>query len=370
MCETPGFSTAVDAFPSIEFRSYIDFPSEDELKKWSNIAVVVDEAAFAAIKGSGKLMRLCLDRTASPGESPVNENDEYREIKQYSAPRATVSNWDNLRVQVGSPDVLICVGGGTCIDAGKWVASRSGLNLVCLPSALSVDAFFTGWSGYRHEGCVKYDRTKSPDKIVVDLDVLAAAPQRVRAAGICDVLSIATGLADWKFAHEKGMVSAEHTFDKMAYSMAESILDAAYQCAESAGKGEHQGLRRLLDLLCLEVTLCNQIGHSRPEEGSEHYLCYCMEHMDQSGKAYSHAEFVGPGLLVMGTLQGIDVEPLRKAYHDAGLSYKEFPSNFVKEALLALPAYCKKHTSLAYSVAHELPLREIEALDVGALLDS
>ena len=109
--------------------------------------------------------------------------------------------------------------------------------------------------------------------------------------------------------------------------MASSVLEAALGFAASAGWGEPEGLRRLIDTLSLEITLCNQIGHSRPEEGSrpccmlvlihvmtagsEHYFYYCLEEMvkqqtepGQEPSYHTHAEYVGPGLLIMGIIQG------------------------------------------------------------------
>eukprot|EP00666_Eupelagonemidae_sp_cell4sb_P008539 gene8539-7115_t len=82
----------------------------------------------------------------------------------------------------------------------------------------------------------------------------------------------------------------------MAAQIAAAIFDAACGCAAAAGRGDHAGLRRLVEVLCLEVALCNQIGHSRPEEGSEHYLCYLMEALVPEER-FTHAELVGPGLL-------------------------------------------------------------------------
>lgn len=254
------------------------------------------------------------------------------------------------------------------MDAAKYVAHKLALPLYCLPIAISMDAFFTGASGHRHCGCVTYAVTKAPDVVVVDLDVCAAAPQRLRAAGLCDVLSISTGLADWRYAKKVGKLRPEHMHDPMADKMAECILQSAIDCAASAGRGEHAGLRRLLDTLCLEVTLCNQIGHSRPEEGAEHFLAYLIEKLDKSGRRYTHAELIGPGLLIIGHLHGLDTAAIREAYKLAGLSYREFPARVVKEALLQLPGYCLEHESLAHSIAHDLTMEQIEAVDVEALL--
>ena len=123
--------------------------------------------------------------------------------------------------------------------------------------------------------------------------------------------------------------------------------------------------------------MCNQIGHSRPEEGSEHYFCYCLEHVQQTEaeaagveqQYFTHAEFVGPGLLIMGTLQGIDVAPLKQAYRDAGLSY-DFGGNLglLERTLRALPEFCHEHTHLPYGVAHTLTTEQIDGINLAEVL--
>ena len=140
-CVTGKGRGEVDAFPNIVF---IDW-SENLLDgNWRNPCLIYDPAAFKAICATGKLG--C-----------------FAGIRQIEAPRATIANWDKLAAEIGSDcSAIICIGGGTCIDSGKWVAATLGIKLICLPSAISVDAFFTGWSGYREDGCVSYKRTKAP----------------------------------------------------------------------------------------------------------------------------------------------------------------------------------------------------------------
>ncbi len=116
---------------------------------------------------------------------------------------ATAAHWDILAGGLNG-DVVYAVGGGLAADAAKYVAVRKRLPLVCVPTALSVDAFLTWASGVRRAECVHYIETKPPDLLVIDLDTIAAAPAHVRAAGICDVVSIATGCADWEYAHAAG----------------------------------------------------------------------------------------------------------------------------------------------------------------------
>ncbi|OGN91431.1 MAG: hypothetical protein A2Y88_05580 [Chloroflexi bacterium RBG_13_48_10] len=68
-----------------------------------------------------------------------------------------------------------------------------------------MDAFFTATACIHEQGTVKYVEARSPDQVVIDFDIIAAAPSQKREAGITDVLSILTGSWDWQFAHKKGI---------------------------------------------------------------------------------------------------------------------------------------------------------------------
>lgn len=308
--------------PTIEEKA---FTSLTEKRK---VALVTTSAAWAAVSG-----RLHLD---------IAWKAEMTE--------ATLPTWKGL-LDVFKGEVVYAVGGGLAVDAAKFLAVEKGLELVSLPTALSVDAFLTWASGYREEGCVRYIETKCPDRLIIDYEVLAAAPSTIRAAGICDTLSIATGRWDWKYAEEKGRNSPQTRFIPFIDQMAEAILAGSLDCAASAGRGEREGLRQLLDGLALEVQMCNLIGHSRPEEGSEHYFAYSVENI--MGKGLPHGDLVGPGILLMAEFQGQPTAPLRKALEDCRIPLDSIPRETILETLRGLPEYCTRH-KLPYGIAHDL----------------
>jgi glycerol-1-phosphate dehydrogenase [NAD(P)+] len=261
---------------------------------------------------------------------------------------ATVENWDRLGEGLRG-DVVYSVGGGLTADAAKFLAVKFGLPLVVIPTALSVDAFITAASGIRRDGCVYYIETKPPEHVVLDLDVIAAAPAVIRAAGVTDVMSIATGSWDWKFAEDRGKNPAGMEFIPWVYDNAHSILTGVLDCAEAAGRGDHEGLKTLYDCLAMEVQLCNQIGHARPEEGSEHYFAYCVENV--IGHGLPHGDLVGPGILLVSQLQGQDTRPYEAALRVCAIPLDRIPSDMKKQTLLELPAYCERH-SLPFGIAH------------------
>lgn len=262
---------------------------------------------------------------------------------------ATTENWDILQAGLQG-DVVYAVGGGLTADAAKYFATRFNLPLVVIPTALSVDAFITSASGIRRDGCVVYIPTKPPENLVLDLDVIAAAPAAIRAAGITDVMSIATGSWDWKYAHEGGMNPPGMEFIPWVYANALSILDGVLDCAEAAGRGDPAGLKTLYDCLAAEVQLCNQVGHARPEEGSEHYFAYCVENLVGHGRP--HGDLVGPGILAAARWQGQSTSRLEKALKDCHIRLDAIPPETIEEARRQLPAYCRRH-NLPHGIAHE-----------------
>jgi glycerol-1-phosphate dehydrogenase [NAD(P)+] len=263
---------------------------------------------------------------------------------------ATLESWAGL-LEDFRGDVVYSVGGGLTADAAKYCAAKFGLPLVVIPTALSVDAFLTAASGIRRDGCVYYIETKAPGHLILDLDVIAAAPASVRAAGVTDVLSIATGSWDWKFADERRKNPPGMEFIPWVYENAQSILHGALDCAEAAGCGDRQGLKALYDCLAMEVQLCSQIGHARPEEGTEHYFAYCVENM--MGHGLPHGELVGPGIVIAASWQQQATDALRSALQACHIPLDRIPSRIIEETRRMLPAYCLHH-GLSYGIAHEL----------------
>ena len=285
-------------------------------------------------------------------------------IERVEATKATTDHWDsflesdsllsNMREQapaLQSFEVVYSVGGGLTADASKYIASKLNLPLVVLPTALSVDAFLTAASGIRRDGCVYYIETKPPENLILDFDVVANAPASIRAAGITDVMSIATGCWDWKFAHEQDKNPRGMEYIQWVFDNAQSILNGVLDCAEAAGRGDKEGLKTLYDCLAMEVQLCNQVGHARPEEGSEHYFAYAVE--NHMGHGLPHGDLVGPGIMIMSRLQGQDTGRYEAALKACHIPLDRIPQEIAGRTLAELPAYCEKH-KLAFGLAHTL----------------
>jgi glycerol-1-phosphate dehydrogenase [NAD(P)+] len=131
------------------------------------------------------------------------------------------------------------------------------------------------------------------------------------------------------------------------------IAQQAFKIAAGVGRGNVESLRNLLDLVCMEVQLTNQMGHNRPQEGSEQYFAYAIESRAGKGRPLAYADMVGPGILIAASLHGQDVNPIRGTLESAGIRLDQLRSADVVDTIKILPEYVRKH-DLPYSILNDL----------------
>ncbi len=266
-------------------------------------------------------------------------------------------------------EVVYGVGGGRAMDAAKFVARWNKKPLILIPTAIPGDVMFTWVARVREGGGVTDVETGVAQECVIDWDVIRAAPPHLRGGGIVDVLSIVTGMLDWRYAAERGRNTPAQRFVPWAAGIAAAIAQQAFRIAEGVGRGEVEALKLLLDFLVLEVQLCNQFGHSRPEEGGEHFFAYAIE--NYMPLRTPHGDMVGPGILFVAALHGQDVRPLRTALEAAGVRLDRLNSQVVRQVVEELPEYVVRH-NLPYGILHDMdPQSEqvAQALDAAGLVE-
>ena len=280
-------------------------------------------------------------------------------------------------------EVVYGIGGGLAIDTAKYVAAVNGLPLVALPTILSTDAFLTDVTGVREGGCVRYLSSKAPDTVIVDMDILCNAPAEMRASGAADVLSIATAMWDWQEAEKMGENLPGQQITPQTIDIGSTLLQTLLDNAREIGHGTPTGLKLLLDLLCMEVQLCHLCGHSRVEEGSEHYFVYAIENHLTSAKETGtenahgnrgtvlHGELVGLGILLMAALQSQPWTQYRHALECLQINYRPsvVSTDAIAETLINLSDYVAHH-QLPYTIATTLRITpDIAERTIQTVLD-
>jgi glycerol-1-phosphate dehydrogenase [NAD(P)+] len=250
---------------------------------------------------------------------------------------------DELAKNNQGHDIIVGIGGGVAIDAGKFLSWKWNLPYMRIPSIISVDAFLTKEVGVRNENRVRYIGCSEPNNIVIDYELIRSAPQKLNYAGTCDVLSICTALGDWKIAKEQfGDKFNQKIYDR-AFKLAKDMLSKPEELKVLSDKG----IKYLVDCLIAECYICADWGNARPEEGGEHHLAYCVERV--SPKQYLHGSLVGLNMLVVLKLQGSNaaftVEEVKDYFDRIGHEYKPkqigIDRETYKKALLAISEYVK-----------------------------
>ena len=269
----------------------------------------------------------------------------------------------------GLPDAgtVFGIGGGTACDAAKMYAWRRGSRLVLVPTILSVDAPFTKSIGIRVNGRVRYVGEVFPEYLLVDLGLIQQAPNRLNRAGVGDILSIFTALFDWKLAAEHNGDVYEGKIARLALGLLERMSEGGEQIRECT----EGGLRLLSDLYASEVELCELMGNSRPEEGSEHYFAYCLEYCTQ--KRYLHGELIALAVVLTGIYQGQPVEDIVKWLDWVGVEFRPesigISRDEIIKALVSLPEYLEQELQLEYGIYHHKRMTERNALQLIELFN-
>jgi glycerol-1-phosphate dehydrogenase [NAD(P)+] len=256
----------------------------------------------------------------------------------------------NLPPQV---EVVYGVGGCMVADAAKYIGWKRNLPVVIVPTALSADGFFTALAAVREDGTVRYVTTGPAERIIIDWDIIREAPSNVRGAAITELLTIVTGLLDWRYAHDRNKTTPETRYMPWSAGLMAGIAQQAFKIANGVGSGNVDSLRNLLDLVCMEVQLTNQLGHNRPQEGSEQYFAYAVEARAGAGRPVPYADLVGPGILVAAALHGQDIAPIRATLTSAGIRLGQIRSDDIVATIRELPEYVRRH-NLPYTILNDL----------------
>ena len=87
----------------------------------------------------------------------------------------------------------------------NYLTEKLALELVCLPTTISVDDFLTMDFGYRMDRCMYYNETELSSP-VHELEVITSSPFTIRAAEIIDIESNWSDTWDWVIAKETGVI--------------------------------------------------------------------------------------------------------------------------------------------------------------------
>lgn len=181
-----------------------------------------------------------------------------------------------------SCDCVIGVGSGVINDICKILAHKTDRFYIIVATAPSMDGYASATSSMAVKGLKVSLKSKCPDVIIGDTEILKNAPEKLLKSGLGDMLAKFVSIAEWRISHE---INGEYYCENVA----ELVRFARDKCAENA-KGlmrrEENAVRAVFDGLIIGGVAMAYAGLSRPASGSEHYVSHLI---DMRGLAYGTA---------------------------------------------------------------------------------
>ncbi len=141
---------------------------------------------------------------------------------------------------------IIGLGGGKSVDVGKLAASKLGVPFYSVPTSASHDGIASPFASVNDSKRHYSIKAKPPVGILADVDVIAAAPSRLFAAGCGDLVSKLTAVRDWQLGHDtKGEYYGGYAAS-LALMSASVVLDNPAKMGKR-GRASGEGPRRGAD---------------------------------------------------------------------------------------------------------------------------
>jgi glycerol-1-phosphate dehydrogenase [NAD(P)+] len=203
-------------------------------------------------------------------------------------------------LRAGIYEAVAGIGGGKTLDVTKFAANMAGMPMIAVATNLAHDGIAAPVSSLEHESGKGSYGVAPPVAVIVDLDRVHAAPERMVRAGIGDVISNLSAIADWELA----AADTGERLDGLAVTLARTAAHAvAYQPGTTASD---EFLTVLAEALILSGISMTVAGSSRPASGGDHEIMHAIDKL-YPGTGH-HGELAGVGALFCAHLRGDTVQ--------------------------------------------------------------
>jgi glycerol dehydrogenase len=214
-------------------------------------------------------------------------------------------------LRAGNHDVVVGVGGGRVLDAAKAAAHRCALPFVAVPTSPATCAAVTALSVlYDEDGTWSGPAfaARCPDVALLDADVLAAAPDRLLAAGVLDALC---KVEEVRLAARS---SAADTLLDGALALCDVLAARVDPTTGALADGlptDHAARAALAEAVVLGPGLIAGLAGEGNKLAAAHALHNALTQLPGHHRSL-HGELVAFGVLVQMALLGTPLETIRE----------------------------------------------------------
>lgn len=206
--------------------------------------------------------------------------------------RPTIEKVEKLKdtAKECNADCILSIGSGCVTDCSKYISDRNEIPLVSVATAPSMDGYLSSNSVLFEDEIKTTIRTKTPNSIIFDSNIICTAPKRMIAASFGDVASKYLSVFDWQIAN---LFTGEYYCD----TIARMSLGAA-KLATKAGKqiinGEKEGYINIMEALIRSSVAMQLLKTTRCSSGGEHSTAHTIKMFNTANnkKSFMHGEEV------------------------------------------------------------------------------
>ena len=214
----------------------------------------------------------------------------------------------------GKYGILLAVGSGVICDIVRYVAFKQDVPFIAVPTAASVDGFVSDSAALTLNGAKITLPAKAPNAVVADLAIIAAAPKKMTASGVGDMLSKYISIADWKIGH---LITGEY-FCPFVSDLTLEAVDMIVQNIEKINAGDIESFGILMKGLLLSGVAMQMVGITRPASSFEHHVSHYLEIVPVPGVDHSalHGEKVGIATIQAAKYYPVFARRLKHIYEE------------------------------------------------------
>ena len=190
-------------------------------------------------------------------------------------------------------DSIIAVGGGVINDLCKMFSFDCRLPQIILGTAPSMDGFASNSASMVVDGVKSTLYNRCPAGIVLDTDIMAAAPMRMLWAGLGDMIAKYISLCEWRISH---IVTGEYYCEHVAQLM-RNALKKIMDHSDGLASRDPESVQAVAEGLVLSGFAMSFAKVSRPASGLEHYFSHMwdMLALERGTQSDLHGIQVGVG---------------------------------------------------------------------------
>lgn len=191
------------------------------------------------------------------------------------------------RIRGDNASIIVAVGGGKVGDFAKRLAYLRNIPLLLVPTIIGNDGLISPIAVLKDGDISVSMPGRMPDAVLIDIQLLKAAPTQYLRAAACDLITNLSATNDWELARSNDTSRVNHLALQMSRMAAEMILNHPAWDIESP-----ELLKSIIYGQMLSGVAMTIAGSSRPCSGSEHLIAHALD-AKSVGMWALHGEKVG-----------------------------------------------------------------------------